>query len=102
MKPDYGNALFEGFGAFFIWKSVFALWRDREIKGVYWPAWIFYTAWGLWNLYYYPAIDQWASFACGAVLVTGNLSWVVLAVKFKVLKTRTVEKDPLLGESGDA
>lgn len=83
--PDIGNALFEGLGAIFIWRSVRQLWRDREIKGVYWPAWIFYSAWGLWNLYYYPSLGQWYSFLAGVVLVSGNICWVALAVKFKLL-----------------
>lgn len=84
MTPDTGNALFEALGAVFIWKSVFALWRDKQIRGVYWPAWIFYTLWGLWNIYYYPALGQWLSFSAGLVLVCGNMTWVALAVRLKV------------------
>lgn len=83
MIPDLGNALFETLGAFFIWKSVGVLWKERQIKGVYWPAWVFYSMWGLWNLYYYPTMGQWYSFFAGCVLVTGNITWVVLAVTIK-------------------
>jgi hypothetical protein len=90
MTPDIGNAIFEGFGAFFIWKSVFALWKDREIKGVYWPAWIFYSAWGVWNLWYYPAIGQIFSFLAGIAVVTGNIAWVTLAVRFRVFQRAPV------------
>ena len=86
MSPDLGNALFEGFGAFFIWKSVIQLWKDKEIKGVYWPAWVFYSAWGLWNCFYYPSLDQWLSFSAGIVLVAGNISWVFLAIRYKVIR----------------
>lgn len=80
MKPDHINAAFELLGALFTWRNALALYRDREIKGVYWPAWLFFALWGLWNLWFYPAIGQWWSMAAGALLVGGNLAWVGLAV----------------------
>lgn len=85
MSPDMGNALFEAGGAILIWLSVRQLWKDRVIKGVYWPAWFFYMLWGLWNLYYYPSLDQWLSFSAGVVLVSGNAAWVSMAVYLKFI-----------------
>ena len=79
MSPDTGNALFELIGAWFTWKNAAQLRRDRRILGVYWPATAFFTAWGLWNLYYYPALGQWLSVTAGAILVSGNLAWLWLA-----------------------
>lgn len=78
---DIGNALFEFLGGVLLWLSVRRLWRDGEVKGVYWPAWFFYTGWGLWNLYYYPSLAQWYSLVGGIVVVTANLTWCVLAVR---------------------
>jgi hypothetical protein len=80
---DTINALFEAGGAAAIWKSVFVLRHDRQVKGVYWPASIFYSLWGLWNLVYYPSLSQWWSAGAGAVLVTGNIAWVVLAIRYR-------------------
>ncbi len=83
MSADVGNAIFEAGGAALMWKSFAALRRDRQICGVYWPAWAFYAAWGAWNLYYYPSLRQWWSLAAGAVLVVGNVAWVVLAARIQ-------------------
>ena len=49
----------------------------------------FFTAWGIWNLVYYPAIGQWYSFAAGIVLAAGNLAWVMLAVSLQIDKDLT-------------
>jgi hypothetical protein len=81
LSPDLGNALFEAGGAVTAWLNALQLYRDKEIKGVYWPIYFFYTAWGFWNLYYYPALGQWFSFFAGAVLVLGNFAWITQAVR---------------------
>ena len=79
ISNDTINGLFELFGAVVSWRNAWQLWRDRQIKGVYWPAWYFFAGWGVWNLYYYPSLGQWRSFAAGAVLTAGNIAWVVAA-----------------------
>lgn len=89
---DLGNSLFEGIGAALTWINVRRLLRDREIKGIDWRVTAFWAAWGLWNLVYYPSLGQWWSAAAGAVLVTGNLVWVWLAIRIK--RTRSVPSIP--------
>lgn len=81
--PDLITGGFELVGAFFTWRNFLQLRRDRRFAGVYWPATAFFAAWGLWNLLYYPALAQWASFAGGVALVAGNVAWVGLALKLK-------------------
>jgi len=92
MSPDVVNGVFELVGAFFVWANVRRLWRDKTIAGVYWPTTAFFAIWGLWNLYYYPAIEQWYSFVGGIVLVSGNAVWVAMAVRIK-LKEKDDELD---------
>lgn len=75
---DLINALFEFIGALLTWRNFVQLRRDRQVRGVYWPATAFWAAWGLWNLAYYPSLGQWWSFAAGVLLVAGNVAWVVL------------------------
>lgn len=77
MKVDIVNGMFELLGAFFTWMNAYRLHRDRHIAGVYWPATAFFTAWGLWNLFYYPALGQWFSFFGGLLLVMGSAAWLV-------------------------
>jgi len=83
MNPDWINGSIELIGAYFTWMNAWKLYKDREIKGVYWPTMVFFTIWGVWNLYYYPALDQWFSFMAGIVLVLGNAIWVALAIRMK-------------------
>lgn len=86
-SPDLINAGIELIGALFTWRNAWQLHVDRDIRGVYWPTSLFFAVWGLWNLYYYPALDQWASFSAGLVLVAGNIAWVAMAIQLKI-KTR--------------
>lgn len=76
MSPDIINGLFEFFGAVVIMLNVRALYRDKVVKGVHWGVTGFFAAWGLWNLFYYPSLDQWFSFAGGCAIVTVNLIWL--------------------------
>lgn len=77
--PDIVNGLFETVGSVMTWRNFLQLRRDREVKGVYWPMYWFYTAWGFWNLAYYSVLDQWFSWTAGVVLTVGNLCWAVTA-----------------------
>lgn len=80
IDPDLINGLFEFAGGFLTWKNAFVLRQDKVLKGIYWPTSAFFTLWGLWNLLYYPALDQWVSFIGGVFLVSGNIAWVILAI----------------------
>lgn len=86
--PDLINGLFEAGGAIAAWRNFIQLRRDREIRGVYWPVYVFYSLWGFWNLYFYPVLSQWVSFTAGIVLVAGNCAWVLLALRLRLLKRK--------------
>lgn len=74
--PDVINGLFEAFGTLFVAKSVYQLYKDKEVKGISKLTMTFFTSWGYWNLYYYPSLDQWFSFVAGACLAFTNTIWV--------------------------
>jgi len=86
MTPDIINASFELVGSYFTWRNAQQLYKEKETKGVYWPTWLFFSVWGIWNLIYYPSLNQPLSFYAGIVLVSGNIAWVVLAVKYNFKK----------------
>jgi hypothetical protein len=65
MNPDHFNAAFEGGGAIIQLINVRQLLRDKTVRGVHWVPLGFWTTWGAWNVFYYPAIGQWWSFAGG-------------------------------------
>lgn len=84
MKPDTVNACFELGGALLIWLNVRRLYRDKSVRGVFAPVFVFYTLWGFWNCVYYPAIGQALSFWAGLGTTLGNLAWVALAATYYV------------------
>lgn len=99
--PDIINGLFELVGAGFTWRNAWQLRIDHEIRGVYWPTSLFFAAWGLWNLVYYPELGQWASFSAGVVLVAGNIAWVTQAMLLRIHAKQTKESRST-GDKGDA
>lgn len=82
MSPDQINAVFETAGALLTWMNVRQVWKDRGYAGVYLPAIILFTSWGFWNLWYYRHLSQWWSVAATVVMVSANVSWTALMLKF--------------------
>lgn len=83
MTPDLLNASFEAIGALFLAADCRALYRDKQLRGVYWPGRVFWASWGLWNVFYYPAIGQTLSFAAGLAVLVVNTVWCALAWKYR-------------------
>jgi hypothetical protein len=81
--PDVVNGAFEVLGGLMIWLNVRALRRDRMVRGIDWRVTWFFTLWGFWNLFYYPSLDQWASFVGGLVIASGNVAWLALVIKYR-------------------
>ena len=77
MKPDTINGLFEFCGAAFLFLNVIKMYKDKKLKGYNWRAAAFFTSWGIWNLYYYPYLNQWLSFLGGCALVLVNTIWLM-------------------------
>jgi hypothetical protein len=82
MTPDLINGLFEVVGSLMIWLNVRQIYRDKEIKGVHVAPTAFFFTWGLWNLYYYPHLNQWLSFAGGISIAIANGFWVGLMIYY--------------------
>jgi len=81
MNADLINALFEVMGCFFILGHCSTLLKDRKVAGVNIYSSAGMTAWGFWNIYYYPSLDQWASLVGGIGIVMANALYVVLLLK---------------------
>lgn len=76
MIPDLVNGLFELFGAWFIGLSCKKLYTDKEVKGVSWLHVGYFASWGIWNLFFYPHVGAWLSFAGGVAVVVMNTLWL--------------------------
>jgi len=75
MTPDIMNGTLELGGGLFLLKNVLQLHRDKVTRGVHWAPTAYFAFWGLWNLYYYPHLEQWFSVSGAAFLVSVNLFW---------------------------
>lgn len=82
MNPDFINGLFEFAGAAMLWQNVRRLNRDKVVRGVHWSPTLFFTSWGVWNLWYYPSLGQWWSFAGGCAIVLVNALWLTLLLHY--------------------
>lgn len=82
MTPDILNGLFEFGGAYMYYISIRHLLRDKTVKGFFWQANLFFMSWGMWNLYYYPHLNQWFSFIGGSTLVLSQLIYNGLVIYF--------------------
>lgn len=78
MTPDHFNALFELGGALILLMNIHRLRADREVKGVAWQPNAFFTAWGVWNLFYYSSLGQSWSFLGACAIVAVNAVWLGL------------------------
>ena len=99
--PDLINGLFELFGGILMWKNVAQIRKHKAVRGVHWVPTAFWIAWGLWNLYFYPHLDQWMSFTGGLLIVVGNgvYLWFIrkywngeLVDKWSVLRSKLKEQ----------
>lgn len=83
---DAVNGVFEGGGSILIWLNVRHIVRDKVVRGISLLPSVFWTLWGFWNLYYYPHLHQWLSFAGGLGVVWGNFLWLALALYYTYRK----------------
>jgi len=81
--PDKINGLYEAVGGFFILLHCWRLYKDKKVKGVSIVAVIFFTSWGVWNLWYYPHLNQWMSFVGGLFIVVSNSLWIWLLIRYR-------------------
>lgn len=90
--PDLVNGGFEACASIFILNHCRVLWKSKQANGVSVVSTMFFLAWGLWNLFYYPHLGQRFSFYAGIAVVLANLIWIGF-----ILKIRMMEKKNVLG-----
>lgn len=81
--PDMINGSFEAFAGVMIGLHCRRLYRDKLVRGVSIVATAFFTTWGFWNIFYYAAIAQWASWVAGFLVVSANCVWIFLMLYYK-------------------
>ena len=83
MSPDHINAAYEFMGGVMLWQNVWTAYRDKAVQGVSIATTSFFASWGLWNLYYYPHLNQWWSLAGGICLSIPQCIWLCLLIRYR-------------------
>lgn len=84
MTPDRINASLEYLGVLFALYNCVILVQDAgQVQGVSVASTGFFTAWGIWNLYYYPHLGQKASGIAAGGLVLANGGWLLLFALYR-------------------
>ncbi len=82
LTPDQINGLFELVGALFILNHCRVLYKDKQVRGVSILSTAFFFLWGVWNVFYYPHLDQRYSFYAGLCITAANTLWIVMLVHY--------------------
>lgn len=86
MIADAINGTFELVAGWVSTINISALLKSKKVQGVHWAPTAFFSAWGVWNLFYYPILGQWVSFVGGIGIVVSNLIWLGLAWRYRNAK----------------
>lgn len=74
--PDLINAGFEIGAGFAVLHHCWCLRQDKQARGVSVLAVLFFTVWGVWNVFWYPWLGQVFSFVAGIFVTAANALYV--------------------------
>ena len=80
--PDIVNATFEASGGLFVALSIRRVLADKRVAGVSLIGVAFFTAWGVWNVYFYPHVGAWLSGLAAVGVCIANAAWLSLLVYY--------------------
>jgi len=95
MWQDFVNGAYELLGGVFIFFHCYRLFRQKKVRGVSLTAIAFFASWGVWNLYYYPSLNQWCSFTGGIGIVAMNTLYISMLIYY-ILKEKKEKKDEII------
>lgn len=88
MNPDITQACWELGSACFGLLNIRAILRARKIDGVHWAPTLFFAAWGVYNLWFYDALNLPAAWWAGMAITAVNSLWLGLVFYFSVIVPR--------------
>ena len=94
--PDLINGSFEALAGLMVLNHCRVLHAEKMVRGVSVLSSFFFTMWGVWNLYYYPALNQPLSFYGGLVVVASNALYVGMMVFYRKNAKNAASTTPLV------
>lgn len=82
IPQDLVNSILESLGSVFILLSIIKLRKEKLVRGISYIHVGFFSAWGVWNIYYYPFLNQWLSFAGGILTVLANTTYLLFLIYY--------------------
>lgn len=80
---DLINGTIELLAGMFVLNHCRVLFAHKQARGVSLVSVGFFTLWGIWNLYYYPALNQPISFFGAVFIVAANAAYLGLLVCYR-------------------
>ncbi len=80
---DAVNGTYELVGGIFLLLNFIKLYKDKKVRGIMLSSAAFFASWSWWNLYYYPSLNQWISFAGGLLIGITNATWIIMAIYYQ-------------------
>lgn len=80
--PDMVNAGFEAGAGLAVLAHCARLYQHKEARGLSIPAVVFFTGWGVWNMYHYPHLGQFWSLAGGIFVTLANAIYLAMLVAY--------------------
>ena len=74
--PDLINGGFECIVGATVWLNIRQIYLDRRTYGIHLVPCVLFTMWSIWNLFYYPHLNQWISFIGSLNMALANCIWV--------------------------
>lgn len=81
---DLFNAFFEAGGSIFILNHSRVLLRDKTVRGVSLLSVLFFSCWGVFNMFYYDHLEQNFSWYAGIMVLISNSIYAYLIVYFRM------------------
>lgn len=86
IDKDAINGTFELAAGAFVLNHCRRLYRDKILRGVSLVSVAFFTVWGIWNLYYYPALGQSVSFYGAMLVLVSNAIYLSMAMHYRQME----------------
>jgi hypothetical protein len=83
ISMDAINGLFELSAGFFVLNHCRVLHAHKQVRGVSLTSSGFFLIWGVWNMYYYPALNQPLSFYGGVFVVAANAFYLGMMLRYR-------------------